>query len=148
MSLAITILMSAAESPQWGTEWPITLAGMAMIGMMFWAVRFGLLPILAAVHYPFAPFLKKIRGMMFSLRLVGMGAVCLFPVAFLFQIFVVSFMGRSADPAVQLKMTAPEQTTIIIASAFLSLLITALLNAAAAHALKQLLGSNRSGVLV
>jgi Na+-transporting methylmalonyl-CoA/oxaloacetate decarboxylase gamma subunit len=147
MSMAIATLLASAESAQWGAEWAITLAGLFITGAMFWGVRFGVLPILAAVHYPFRPFLKQVSGMMFSLRLLGMGMVCLFPVAFLFQIFIVSFMSRLADTSVQFKMTPPEQITIIVASAFLSLLVTALLNAAAAHALKQLLGSNRDGVL-
>jgi len=147
MSAAITLLLLAAESGRWGTDWPLTLGGVFIIGAMLWGVRFGVLPILAAVGYPFRSFLRQTQGMMFSLRLIGMGIACLFPVAFLFQIFIVSFIGKGADMTSQIKLTAMEQTTVIAASAPFSLIIAALMNAAAVYALKQLLGGRRGDVL-
>ena len=148
MSLAMLTLMAAAESTQWGSEWVVTLGGLLVAGAIFWGARFGLLPILAAVHYPFRPFLKQVSGAMFSLRLISLGIVCLFPVALLFQLFIALLLGRPADPSVPFKMTQPEQIAVILTSAFLSLFVSALLNAAAAYALKQILGARHEGVSV
>jgi hypothetical protein len=77
-----------------------------------------------------------------------MGLVCVFPVALLFQILAAAVIGRAAEQAAPLKLTAMDQVTIIVAAAPLSLLVLALLNAAMAYALKQLLGSRRDGVTV
>ncbi|MBI3440892.1 MAG: hypothetical protein HY052_03660 [Proteobacteria bacterium] len=78
---------------------------------------------------------------------VGMGIVCLFPVALLFQFFINFLLSGPADISAPLKLTDTEQLAITIASAPLSLLLSALLNAAAAYALKQILGSRQNGVL-
>ena len=147
VSSVITILMAAASSGQWGASLPLTLGGLFLIGALFWGVRFGVVPILVAVHYPILPALQQTRGMMFSLRLIGMGMLCLFPLAIVLQILLAVFMDRSADLASQLKLTPVEQMAIIILNAPLSLPITVLLNAAAAYALKQILGRRSDGVL-
>jgi hypothetical protein len=146
MSAAVAVLLTAADSGQWGAEWMVTLGGLIIIGAVFWGMRFAVLPILAAVNYPFHPFLQQVRGLMFSLRLLSMGLVCLFPVALLFQIFIAAFIGRTADPLGPFRLSVTDQVTIIVATAPLSLLVVALLNAAMAYALKQILGSRRDGV--
>ncbi|MCE9507689.1 MAG: hypothetical protein K8R48_05150 [Alphaproteobacteria bacterium] len=146
VSAAAAVLFAAVDSGQWGAEWTVTLGGLIIIGAVFWGVRFGVLPILAAVNYPFRPFLQQVRGLMFSLRLVSLGLVCLFPVAFLFQIFTAALIGRAADPSGPFKLTTMDQVTIIVVTAPMSLLVAALLNAAMAYALKQILGSRRDGV--
>lgn len=148
MAAAVALLTAAANSGQWGANLPLTLGGLFLIGAVFWGVRFGVLPILAAVHYPFRPFLQQVKGPMFPLRLITMGAVCLFPVAFLFQMLLASIMSRSADMAAPAKLTQGEQLALVLASAPLSLLIAALLTAASTYALKQLLDGRRDGVIV
>lgn len=118
--------------------------GFLVFGLIFWGLRFGVLPILAAVHFPFRPFLQRVAGLMFSLRLFGMGLVCLFPVIFLFQLFTMMLIGT---PTPGLQLTDVQQLAISVAGGPLSLAISALLNAAGAYALKQILGTRQNGVL-
>ena len=153
MSSAIALLLAMTEAGPWSANILLQLCGMLIIGAVFWGVRFGVVPILAAVSFPIRSTLLQTRSMMFSLRLIGMGLVCLFPVAFLFQIFMAAFIDKTVDMAAAFKLTPVEQIALIIGSAPFSLIITALLNAAAAYALKQILGKNgvgagRDGVLV
>ena len=147
ISFAMTILLGIVESGKWGISTPLTLAGSLLAGVAFWSIRFGILPILAAVHYPFRPVLLQTRGAMFSLRLAGMALVCMFPVALVFQIALSFFVDKTADIATAPKLTMMEQVGIIVVSAPVSLLVAALLNASAAYALKQIIGSRQNGAL-
>lgn len=147
LAASVTLLLAATDSGLWGVNWPLTLAGLFLIGSIVWGMRFSVLPILGAVDHPFKPFLDQVRGMMFSLRLIGMGILCLLPVAFVFQILTALFISRPADPAVPFKLSDAEQIGVLIAGAPLSLIVSALLNAAAAYALKQLLGARKNGVI-
>lgn len=140
--LVVTMQASVASN-----NWAITLAGMFLLGGIFWSLRFGIVPILASVHYPIRPVLRQTWGMMFSLRLIGMGMACLFPVAILFQILTSLVIRRPVDAAVEAKMTTTEQLLFLLMGAPLSLMVSLLLNAAAAYALKQILGSRHNGVL-
>lgn len=144
LSASVTLLLAATQSGLWGVSWPLTLAGLMLIGSMAWGVRFSVLPILGAVNQPFTPFLDRVRSMMFSLRLIGMGMLCLLPVALVFQIFLSLFIRRSPEAMTEpFRLSDAEQLGVLIAGAPLSLVISALLNAAAAYALKQILGGNR-----
>ncbi len=139
----MALLVTAANPEQWGINMPLTVGGLLAIGALFWGLRFGIVPILAAVQYPIRPVLRQVlsgsmENVMFSFRLLGMGLVCLFPVAIMFQVLITLFVHQGDTPATQLN--AMQQLIMIIATAPLSLLISALLNAAAAHALKQMLG--------
>lgn len=141
MAGLMALLLTLAESGQWGVNAPLTLAGLLIIGALFWGLRFAIAPVLSAVGHPVGVVLRQTWGMMFSLRLLGMGFACLFPVALVFQALLSLLIGRGADPATALKMTLSEQVAVIVATAPMSLLISALLNAAIAYALKQMLGS-------
>ncbi len=147
-ALVLLLALGGGADQTGGANWPATLGIIVIIGGIFWGVRFGLAPILAAVHHPIRPVLQQTWGMMFSLRLIAMGIVCLFPLAFLFQIFMEVLLPPStgALPGT-LTLTVTQQITLVTASAPFSLFIAALLNAAAASALKQILGSGRDGVL-
>lgn len=145
---ALSLLLALEESGQWGTSWPVTLCGFFILCSIFWGIRFGIIPILTAVHHPIRPVLLQTRSMMFSLRLIGMSILCVLPIAFLFQIIIALVIPESADQGVAIKLTEQQQVAIITLSAPLSLFAAALLNAAAAYALKQILGSRRGGVVI
>jgi hypothetical protein len=148
MAVALALLAAIAGGGQWGVSWPATISGLFIIGGIFWSLRFGLVPILAAVRYPIRPVLRQTWGMMFSLRLFGMAMTCLFPVVLLFQILVSAFIPAATDPLATGSFTAAQQLAIIAAGAPLSLLVAALLTAAGTSALRQILGTRRDGVLI
>lgn len=143
LSSALALLILALESGQWGVDWMVTLGGLFLLGGLFWSVRFSVVPVLAAVHYPIRPVLKQIHGMMFSLRLISMGVVCLLLPAFLFKVVLESFIIGPIEPAVELKLTTVQQILLIVCSAPFSLVIAVLLNASIVYALKQILGNPR-----
>jgi hypothetical protein len=122
---------------------PLLIGLLFIIGAMAWAVRFGIIPTLAAVHYPIRPVLRQTEGMLFSLRLIGMGLLCTLPVRFLFRIFLVTADPALAELDVATKLSKAEQVTLAISDTILSLICTALLSAAVAYALKQILGAKR-----
>ncbi len=143
---ATSILLTALDSKLWGINWLVTATGLLTIGAMFWGVRFGVVSIVAAVHYPIRKVLQKTWGMLFSLRLISVAMLCTFPVAFLFQLIAVTVLAGAADADVPLKLTDAQQIAITAAGAPLSLLAVALLNAGTAFALKEILGSKRDGL--
>jgi len=144
LSALLLLTMGAGAA---ANSWALSLAGMFILGGIFWSLRFGIVPILASVHYPIRPVIQRTWGMMFSLRLIGMGMICLFPVAIVFQILTSLFVRVPADAGVEAKMSLSQQVLFLMMGAPLSLVVSALLNAAAAYALKQILGSRQNGVL-
>lgn len=140
MTFASAVFFYLARSSQWGTDWKYTAVGAFIFGFMFWGFRFGVVPILSAVRYPVRPFLERVRGPMFSFRLLGMGLVCILPPAILLQVFASLVFSKAENVSGVLELTDMERVTIISFGAPLSLLVTALLNAAATDALRQMLG--------
>ena len=140
ISAALAALVASGEWAQQagGKSLPATVASLFLIGAVFWGMRFSALPILAAVHYPFQPYIRRVRGMMFSLRLFGLGVISLFPVAILFQIFTTPFVAAATAG----QATDAARAGLIIVTAPLSLLIAMVLNAALAFALKEVLGKD------
>lgn len=110
-----------------------------VMGVMLWGLRFSALHILAVVDYPFRPFLRRVRGMEFSLRLLGMGMLCVLPVWLLLTILLEMFFGDVE------KLTQAQATMGIIIGAPVSILIPLLLNAAAAYAIKDILSKPQKG---
>lgn len=147
ISAALALLIVATSTTDADAGWLASLGGLVVAGAIFWGVRFAALPVLAAVDYPFGPFLQQVRGAMFSLRLVSMGLLCVFPVALLLQILAAAFLTRALESSAPLKLTVMEHVAIAVVTAPLSLLAVALLNAAIAYALRQILGSRQGGVL-
>jgi len=115
----------------------------AIIGAIVWGLRFGIVPILAAVHHPIRPVLRQTRSLLFSFRLLAMGLLATLPIIFLFQLLVGAAIPGAQD--LSAKLTDQQQLAITIINAPLSVLCAALLAAGAADALKQILGTNRSG---
>lgn len=122
----------------------LSIAGLVVIGAIIWGIRFGIAPVLAAVHHPIRPVLRRTAGMLFSLRLIGMGLLCTFPVILLFRLLIDAVVPASED--ISANLTDSEQIMLTCLSAPLSLICAALLGAGTVHALKQILGSARPGV--
>ncbi|MCK5519110.1 MAG: hypothetical protein KAI61_06825 [Alphaproteobacteria bacterium] len=141
MAAADAYLVMAMTSGHWGVNWPITLIGLFVLGGIFWGIRFSVVPILASVNYPVRPVLRQMKGMMFSLRLIGMGIICLLPLIFIFLFPMAIFIVKIASPMTQMK----QGFLIVLGGAPVSLIIVTLLNASIAYALKQMLGSSRNG---
>jgi hypothetical protein len=141
---ALSLLLTMEGSAQWKQSPALTAFSFALLALLFWALRFGVVPLLAAVEYPLRPVLQQVRGAMFSLRLMGMAIICVLPVTFAFRLFVSSVVaGAAVDAETPLKLTEAQQAALIGASAPVSLLIAALLTAAAVSALRQILGRSQ-----
>lgn len=106
-----------------------------LTGGLFWGVRFSIVHILAAVNYPIRPFLRQTHGMEISFRLIGMGFLCVVPALFIFQM-LLSLIAPDANA----ELSDIQILAVLCLSAPLSLTLVAVLNAAAAFALKDLLG--------
>ena len=138
---ALALWMAVEEIAQSSANKALGMIGLLLIGGVVWGVRFGIIPLLAAVHYPIRPVLRQTADMLFSLRLVGMGLLCTMPVVFLFRFLFVAVVPVSGDPMA--KLSDGEQLALTVISAPLSLMCAALLGAATAYALKEILGSGR-----
>jgi hypothetical protein len=149
MGVAGTLALSLAveEAGETLSNGLLNIAGLFIIAGIVWGVRFGIVPTLAAVHYPIKPVLRQTAGMLFPLRLIGMGLLCMFPVIFIFRIFIAALMPTATSDLTE-KLSDSEQVVLTIISTPLSLICAALLGAAAAYALKQILGPRRDGVTV
>jgi hypothetical protein len=123
------------KSGTFGVNTPITLSVFFLLGSLFWLIRFSVLHILAAVGYPLRVFLHQIRGMGFSLRLIGMGLLCVIPVYTVFEFLLEMVVPTSGE-----HLTPDQMTSVILLSAPTAMIVPILLNAAAAYALKDLLG--------
>jgi len=119
---------------------PNSMAGLLvffLFGISIWGIRFGVVHILAAVGYPIRNFIFRVNGLGISLRLIGMTALCVIPVFLL-----VAAVGTLVVPE---NAAVPEHTTrvLIAAHSLFGSLIQALLTAASAFALKEILGRPR-----
>ena len=141
---ALALWMAVEEGAQSSANKPLGILGLLIIGGVVWGVRFGIIPLLAAVHYPIRPVLRQTADMLFSLRLIGMGLLCTMPVVFLFRFLIAAAVPVSGDAMA--KLSEGEQFTLTVISAPLSLMCAALLGAATVYALKEILGTGRKGV--
>jgi len=105
-----------------------------LILLMFWGLRFAVLPIVAAAGYPLRPFLKQVVGFDFSFRLIIMSLFCFVPVAFIFQLVLMAFIKDA------MALTDMEHIFIILIGSPFSLAILLILNASCVTALKEILG--------
>jgi hypothetical protein len=144
MAAGTSAFLNMAHDDSFGVDWMLTSAGMMVLSLIFWGLRFGVVPVLASVLHPVRPFLRQVEGFMFSLRLLSMGLLCLIPPAILMQGAVVMLVGRVEDPSALPELTDLQKGMIIVISAPLSMLVTALLNASVAEALKQIIGRRRT----
>ncbi len=54
----------------------VQVAIMVMLGIVLWALRFRLAPVLTAVDYSLRDYARRARGFMISLRLLGLVLIC------------------------------------------------------------------------
>lgn len=114
--------------------WPIGL-GALLFGMFFWSLRFGVAHILAAVDYPLRSYVRMVSGLGISLRLAGLSLLTCMPVLFIFAIMadlIAPDITRGDDPAL---------AVVVLMGAPLSVIVAALMNAAGAYAVREMLGS-------
>jgi len=123
----------AVHSGGFGTDAAVTVPILFLLGTLFWGLRFAVAPILASVGYPLRSFLRRVHGMEFSVRLLGLGFLCALPVYFVLEILLESFLPVTGE------ITPDQMTALIILSAPVAIIVPALLNAAAAFALKDML---------
>jgi hypothetical protein len=138
IAVVVSTLMFFAKSPSPAEHQTLVTVFIAfLLGLVFWGARLGVLPILAAVGYPLRLFLQQVTSPLFSLQLIVMGMMAMFPVALVFQL-VVSLL---IDPPSALSggLAPRDHFLLIVMSAPFSLASNILLNASAAYALKQLL---------
>lgn len=125
----------AMDMAKGGAEFWTAGLGILLFGISFWCLRFAVAHILAAVGFPIKQYMRQVAGMGISLRLMGMGFLTVMPAVFLFYL-----VAAAIAPDVK-SINDPHISFIVILGAPLSIALTALLNAAAASALKQMLGT-------
>ena len=115
-----------------------------IIGALFWGARLGIVPVLAAVGHPIRSVLRKTWGAMFSLRLIGMALLGIFPVMIVFQLLLGAVLANSVPATgAGIGLSMQQQTLLNLLAAPLSLFTSSLLTAAAGFALKEILGGGR-----
>jgi hypothetical protein len=148
-NMGIAVILSAmllVDDQSWKnpSSAGLHVAALVLLGAIIWAVRFGIIPTLAAVHYPIRPVLRQTDNLLFSLRLIGLGIACLLPAAFIFKLIIITVLPEIAvDPPAgvgDVHLTDAQQITAAVVFTIRSLVFTALLTAAVASALKQILG--------
>lgn len=139
--LAAMIILSATRTLQAGPNALMAIANLVTITFCFWAARFGVLHYLAAVDYPLRLYVTKAQGFMTSFRWIGLALLCVLPCAFVQQGFMLPFMPDGI-PSLQAMTDVQKIALMLIGSAF-SVIMTTIVTGACAHALKQMLGTNR-----
>lgn len=103
------------------------VALMAMLGIMLWALRFRLAPVLTAVDYSLRDYANRARGFMISLRMLGLVLICVeFP-----KILLLSPLLGAGTPDVLLMLIGNAATFVLELWLF----------AAFAAALKEMMGA-------
>ena len=107
---------------------------MLLFGAAFWCVRYGLAHILAAVNYPISKYIRRVAGLSISFRIAGMGLLAAFPVIACFYFFTTLIV-----PADVKDMYDPRLTPIVVLTAPVQMIITAIMTAAGAFALREIM---------
>ncbi|MDI1228717.1 MAG: hypothetical protein PSY14_13635 [bacterium] len=113
--------------------------GMATISMLFfgaafWCIRYGVAHILAAVNYPISKYIRRVAGLSISFRLTGMGLLGVLPVLSCFY-----FLTTLVMPTGVTDMYDPRLAPIVVLSAPVQMIITAIMTAAGAFALREIM---------
>jgi hypothetical protein len=146
MNLAVVVLLlfnlavtAAGAFIEWvtrtgeGASAPASIAVAVLLAFLLWGLRFSVAHILAAVGYPLGRFLKKVRGMEFPARLMAMGLLFALPVYIMMAVMLQTLLPED-------NLTQIQTVAVVALSAPVALLVPVLLNAAAAFALKEVLG--------
>lgn len=118
----------------------VVMMGLAVFTLIttLWGFRFGALPMLAAVDYPLAPFLKQVEGFEFSLRLLGLGLLSILPLIFVSEFIAAPLIDNPLEP------TDNEMLFMVVLGSPMSLMVTTILTSTITHALKDILGNDSS----
>lgn len=142
LSFALSLFMTLAASEQrHGFSLVNAFLTLLLLGFSFWAVRLALLPVAAAVGYPLRRLMQKTWGMLFSLRLLGLGLVALLPLQILLSLLLRAF---NLDYIIDAPDGAEMPLTLILVMAPFSLATIAILNAAVVASLRQILGEEKT----
>ncbi len=133
--VALQGFQSWAMNPEQG----VVNIGMATISMLFfgaafWCVRYGFAHILAAVNYPIGKYIRRVAGLSISFRIAGMGLLAALPIIACFY-----FLTTLVIPAGVTDMYDPRLTPIVVLSAPVQMIITAIMTAAGAFALREIM---------
>ena len=122
-----------------GTEPPPAAAviGMLLIGAAFWAARFSVAHLLAAVGYPIKKFIFMVNGPGFSFRLIAMALVIFIPCFSIFRV-VLGALAPALDGSANIGGLTFFAITVV--TGLFNFFITILTTASAAFALKEMLG--------
>ncbi len=112
----------------------VTTGAMLLIGGGFWALRLSPAHILAAAGYPIKKFIRETQGMGISFRLIGLGFVAALPIMTVVHFLLKGMISSPAD------LTRETIMNISLIMAPISILLSAILNAAGVFALKEMLG--------
>lgn len=121
-------------NPQLQQNGGATMFLLLLIGASFWAIRFSVAPILAAVGYPLKKFVFLVNGIGISLRLIGLAIVCLSPMFFV-EVGLLTLM--SPEPVTL--ATKPTLAAVAMAALLMPIEIS-LLVATGCYAMKEMLG--------
>lgn len=107
---------AAAQTP---TNLATALAGLGLLAVTIWMVRYLWLYIPAAAGFSGREFLKRVGGFMGSIRLLGVWMVCSIPILFLFILVASAFMSpfhtaAGVPPAVDFIMNTFRVAIIMI----------------------------------
>lgn len=117
-------------------QMPLSAATISMfaLGGAFWCIRYGIAPILMAVGYPVSRYIRRVAGLAVSFRLAGMSLLTVLPVVSLLHIFRTLIV-----PAEVVNILDPRNIPILVLSVPVQMLITSLLTAAGAFALREIM---------
>lgn len=137
--MALTaFLFWAAAAQSGGDNAAISVFGMIVIGGAFWAVRFSLAHILAAVDYPIRAFIFRVDGIGISLRLFGLGILTVMPMLFVLRLVLSLLVPAFGAPGAT-TLAGGQVIVIALAGSAMSLIMTLLLNAGGVFALREML---------
>lgn len=140
-SMGVALYLFWASTPAVSASNPTySVIGMVLVGGLFWGVRFSVAHILTAAGYPLRTFVYRVNGIMISLRLIGLGFLTVLPIAFVLRGIFGLLSPMLGDLAAGGTITGGRFMLIALISAFASLAMTLVLNAAAIFALKEMLG--------
>jgi len=138
MALLLMLMGIVPANPEQPMPPPLVLVGLIIMGVLFWGMRFIITPTLAAVHHPIRPVLHKLRGSLFSLRIICMGFIALLPVGMAARTTPTRWRTTAATT-----QTASVRIFTLIVDSLLSFASVTVINASVGCALKQILNPRR-----
>lgn len=139
-TLIAELAMRFSHANPSGEPMPPTMvfAMLAIMVIIFWAIRLIALPLLITADYPIKLFLKQASGFMFSLKIIAVMFMSALPAFFILNIFamlIVDNPNRITDIEIML-ITALQAPFMVIISGTVSAAVT--------FALKEMLGQNKT----